>query len=105
MAVRAGETSKLGNRYQTTAPKGVRRRLNLGKGDRIRYSAEPGGRVYMETTREDHAVGAFLDFLADDIENHPERIKPIGGPLLDHARELVKNIEVDLDMPLSPDDE
>lgn len=108
MASRVGEISKLGNRYQTTVPKGVRKHLNLGKGDRIRHSAEPGGRVYMEaeeSTREDHAVGAFLDFPADDIEKHPERLKPIGGPLLDHARELVKNIEVDLDMPLSPDDE
>ena len=36
MAAHDSETSKLGNRYQTTAPKGVRRHLNLGKGDRIR---------------------------------------------------------------------
>ena len=108
MSARVGETSKLGNRYRTTATKGVRRHLSLGKGYRIRHSAEPGGRVYKEageSAREDHAVRAFLDFLADDMEKHPERLKPMGGPLLDHARELVKNIEVGLDMSLSPDDE
>lgn len=58
-----------------------------------------------EPKRDDHAVGAFLDFLANDIEKHPERLKLMGDALLDRARELVKNIEVDLDMPLSAKDE
>ena len=57
-----------------------------------------------ESMPYDHALGAFLDFLADDIEKHPERLKPMGGVLLEQARELVKNIDVDLDMPLSPED-
>lgn len=103
------ETSKLTDRYQTTVPSGVRKQLNLGKGDRIRYCTDPDGRVYIEPMREeapgDPALGAFLDFLEADIRTHPERLEAVGGALHPRLASLVADVEVDLDEPLSPDDE
>ena len=48
MAALAYDVSKLTDRYQTTVPSGVRKQLELGKGDQIRYLIEPSGRVYIE---------------------------------------------------------
>jgi antitoxin PrlF len=102
----AEERSKLTDRYQTTVPSGVRRQLKLGKGDQIRYRTEPNGRVYIEPVREagdDPALGPFLAFLEADIQAHPERLRAFDGTLRDRLAALVR--DVDLDAPLSPDDE
>jgi antitoxin PrlF len=104
----AQDVSKLTDRYQTTIPSGVRKRLNLGKGDRIRYVTEPSGRVYIEPVRageSDPALGAFLDFLEADVRAHPERLRAFDGALHDRLEALVGAVDVDLDEPLSPDDE
>jgi antitoxin PrlF len=108
MAVLADVVSKLTDRYQTTVPSGVRRQLNLGKGDRIRYCTEPSGRVYIERVpaeEDDPALGAFLDFIEADIKAHPERLRAFDGGLRDRLQTLVGDVDVDLDAPLSPDDE
>lgn len=102
------EESKLTERYQTTVPSGVRKQLRIGKGDRIRYRVEASGRVYIEAVREgdgDPALGAFLDFVEADIKAHPERLRAFGGALHDRLQALVGHVEVDLDAPLSEDDE
>ena len=108
MTTLALDFSKLTDRYQTTVPSSVRKLLGLGRGDRIRYCTEPDGRVYIESdhaSEEDPALAAFLDFIATDIEAHPERVQAFDGSLLDRAKALVVDVEVDLDGPLSPDDE
>ncbi|TNE64473.1 MAG: type II toxin-antitoxin system PrlF family antitoxin [Rhodobacteraceae bacterium] len=108
MTALAQDVSKLTDRYQTTVPSGVRKQLKLGKGDKIRYCTEPSGRVYIESVRADEgdtALGAFLDFVEADIKSHPERIRAFDGALHDHLAALVGDIEVDLDAPLSPEDE
>ncbi|HSK40095.1 MAG TPA: type II toxin-antitoxin system PrlF family antitoxin [Arenibaculum sp.] len=108
MTALAHELSKLTERYQTTVPSGVRKRLKLGKGDQIRYCIEPSGRVYIEPVRAsegDPALGAFLDVIEADIKAHPERLQAFGGALHDRLKALVGDVEVDLDDPLSPDDE
>ena len=74
MTALAHDVSKLTDRYQTTVPSGLRKQLKLGKGDKIRYCAEPSGRVYIEPLRTeegDPALGAFLDFVEADIKAHP----------------------------------
>lgn len=104
----AEDTSKLTDRYQTTVPSGVRKQLKLSKGDRIRYCTEPSGRVYIEAVRAeegDPALGAFLDLIEADIKAHPERLKAFGGTLHDRLKSLVGDVDVDLDEPLSPEDE
>lgn len=108
MTALAQELSKLTDRYQTTVPRGVRKQLKLGKGDRIRYCTAPDGRVYIEPVRAaegDPALGAFLDFIEADIAAHPERLKAYDGALHDRLRMLVGDVDVDLGAPLSPDDE
>lgn len=108
MAALTEEISKLTDRYQTTVPSGVRKQLKLGKGDQIRYCIEPGGRVYIEPARsedKDPVLDPFLDLLEADIKAHPERLKAFHGALHARLRALVGDMEVDLDHPLSADDE
>lgn len=108
MNVLAFEFSKLTDRYQTTVPGRVRKQLGLGKGDRIRYCTEPDGRVFIESdqaSEEDPVLARFLNFIANDIEASPQRIQPFDRGLHDRLKALVGDVEVDLDGPLSPDDE
>jgi antitoxin PrlF len=108
MAALVQERSKLTDRYQTTVPRGVRNQLKLGKGDEIIYTVEPSGRVYIEPMRAaecDPALGGFLDLVEADIKAHPERIRAFDGALNDRIQALVGDMDVDLDEPLSPDDE
>lgn len=100
--------SKLTDRYQTTVPSGVRKQLKLRKGDKIRYCTEPSGRVYIEAVREeegDPALGAFLYFVEADIKTHPERLQAFEGALHDRLKALIGDVEVNLDEPLSSEDE
>lgn len=108
MIVVAQDVSKLTDRYQTTVPSSVRKQLKLGKGDQIRYCTESSGRVYIEPARAeegDPALGAFLDFLEADIKAYPERLHAFDGALHDRLKALVGDVDVNLDEPLSPDDE
>lgn len=107
MAARPDEVSRLTDRYQTTVPSGVRKQLRLRKGDQIRYRTDTTGRVYIEAVSDeaDPALGAFLDLLERDLIAHPERLKPLSPNVLTRLDTLVGDIDVDLDAPLSPDDE
>ena len=108
MTALAQDVSKLTDRYQTTVPSVVRKRLKLGKGDQIRYCIEANGRVYIEPVRNedgDLAIAAFLDFVEADIKTHPERIRVFSGAMHERLKALVGVIDIDLDQPLSPDDE
>lgn len=98
------------DRYQTTVPETVRRALKLGKRDKIHYTIRPSGEVVL--TRVDAAevddrpvLGQFLGFLARDIASHPERLQAIDAAFVQRLRILTGGIEVDLDAPLSADDE
>lgn len=101
--------STLTDRYQTTVPETVRRALRLGKRDKIHYSIRPSGEVVL--TRADAAegddpvLGQFLNFLARDIANHPERLHAVDAGLVQRLHSLVGDVEVDLDAALSADDE
>jgi antitoxin PrlF len=102
------ETSTLTARFQTTVPRGVRKRLNLQKGDRICFVLDQDGRIYVEPAPKgdaDPALGAFLDLIEADIKSHPDRLNAFGGGLRDRLAALVGDVDVDLDAPLSPDDE
>ena len=101
--------STLTDRYQTTVPETVRRALKLGKRDKIHYTIHPGGEVVLRRAEssggDDPVLGQFLGFLARDIASHPERLQVIDTSFVQHLQSLTDGIEVDLDAPLSADDE
>lgn len=100
--------STLTDRYQTTVPETVRLVLKLGKRDKIHYVIQPDGAVLMTRSapsEDDPLVSNFLEFLALDLKKHPEHIQMIDAGLVKRIRSLVGHAEVDLDEPLSADDE
>ncbi|TCT19545.1 type II toxin-antitoxin system PrlF family antitoxin [Thiobaca trueperi] len=101
--------STLTDRYQTTVPESVRRALKLGKRDRIHYTILADGEVVITRAAqaEDHdpVLSQFLRFLADDMASHPERIQMFDPHLLQRIQSLTDGVDVDLDRPLSADDE
>jgi antitoxin PrlF len=102
--------STLTDRYQTTVPETVRQALKLGKRDKIQYTIRPNGQVVLSRVtkaaeQDDPVLGVFLNFLAHDIANHPERLQAIDAGLVERIHALVGEVEVDLDAPLSDEDE
>jgi hypothetical protein len=48
-------------------------------------------------------VGAFLDFLARDMESHPGNITPLSSELLSRVVGLVGDVKVDIDECIDDD--
>jgi antitoxin PrlF len=109
MAITLEIESTLTDRYQTTVPETVRRALKLGKRDKLHYCIRPNGEVVLTRAAsadgDDPVLGQFLDFLARDIAHHPERLQAVDRGLVQRIQSLVDGIDVDLDAPLSDDDE
>lgn len=101
--------STLTDRYQTTVPEPVRRVLRLGKRDKINYTIRPDGEVVITRAAaaesNDPALAPFLAFLARDLARHPERLQAVDAGLAQRIQALVGAVEVDLEAPLSADDE
>ncbi len=101
--------SKLTDRYQTTVPEPVRRALKLGKRDRIHYTIRSDGEVVLTraggTEDEDPAIGAFLNFLARDMADHPQRLQAVDTEFARRIQSLTADIDIDLGAALHPDDE
>jgi antitoxin PrlF len=100
--------STLTDRYQTTVPDPVRKVLGLNKRDRIAYTIGSDGRVTIsraEDTNNDPLLGQFLNFLATDIQHHPQHLQQVSSDLVDRIQQLVANVDLDLDAPLADEDE
>jgi antitoxin PrlF len=101
--------STLTDRYQTTVPETVRRALRLGKRDKIHYTIRPDGEVVLTRAAagegNDPALAPFLGFLARDLVEHPERLQAVDAGLAQRIQALVGGVAVDMDAPLSADDE
>jgi antitoxin PrlF len=100
--------STLTDRYQTTIPEAVRKSLGLNKRDRLCYTIESDGRVVIsrsEPAHSDPVLEKFLTFLTEDISQNPQQISAIDVDLVDRARALVRDIDLDLDAPLADDEE
>ena len=100
--------STLTDRYQTTIPDPVRKALGLNKRDKICYNIQSDGQVVIsraEWTESDPVLGQFLNFLARDIEKNPQHLKAISSDLVSRVQSLVSEVDLDLDAPLSHEDE
>jgi antitoxin PrlF len=100
--------STLTDRYQTTVPEPIRKFLNLSKRDKICYTTQPDGQVVIsraDKTESDPILGKFLNFLVRDIEENPKRLQAISSDLVSRVQSLVAEVDVDLDAPLSDEDE
>lgn len=109
-ALRLEAESTLTDRYQTTVPETVRRVLNLRKRDRIHYTIRPNGEVLISSTpcipQNDPVLDQFLEFIQNDIASHPEHLHALDTTLLLRINSLVgRNVDLDLDVMLSEDDE
>lgn len=97
----------LTERYQTTVPAAVRQALRLQKHDKIVYKIADDGRVFLERAdaedREDPVLGEFLNFLARDIAAGV--VRPVTPELVTRINALVGDVKIDLDVPLSADNE
>ncbi len=58
-----------------------------------------------ETKESDPILGKFLNFLARDMEKNPQHIQVISSDLANRIQSLVSDVEIDLDAPLSDEDE
>lgn len=109
MAATLEVESTLTDRYQTTVPETVRRALKLGKRDKIHYSIRADGEIVLSRAAAsqgaDPLLGQFLGFLARDIAKHPERLMSVDASLVQRIQSLTGAVEIDLDAPLSADDE
>jgi antitoxin PrlF len=100
--------STLTDRYQTTVPDTVRKALQLNKREKIRYTIQPNGDVLMsraDLPDEDPVLGQFLSFIAQDMAKNPLHIQAISSELVEHVQSIVTNVDIDLDSPLSDEDE
>ncbi len=101
--------STLTDRYQTTVPEIVRRALQLGKRDKIQFSIRSNGEVVLSRgdrpEEDDPVLGAFLEFLARDLANHPERLEVVDQSFIDRIFSVAGDFDIDLDAPLSAEDE
>lgn len=96
--------STLTDRFQTTIPKGVREALGLRRGDRLAYRLE-GDRVVIAKadaveTLDDPALGPFLDLIERDLSERPHAIRPVAGAYADELRQLIADVDIDLDAAL-----
>lgn len=100
--------STLTDRFQTTVPSVVRQALHLNKKDKIKFVIQPNGSVLLsrvEPTESDPVVESFLAFMANDMQKHPEKLQPLTASMRDRVEVLATGIELDLDAPLSDEDE
>ncbi len=100
--------STLTDRYQTTVPDPVRKALGLNKRDKICYTIQPDGKVWIsraDQTESDPVLGEFLNFLARDMEKNPQHLQAISSDLVSRVRSLISDVDPDLDAPLLDEDE
>ncbi|PMS20928.1 regulator [Trinickia dabaoshanensis] len=101
--------SSLTDSYRTTVPEIIRRYLRLDKRGKIRYRIKSTGEVVMERVtamdESDPALAPLLAFPAHDIVALPAMVRSFPPELVERARALVKNVDIEINAPLSPDDE
>jgi antitoxin PrlF len=99
--------SRITSKGQITLPSEVRRFLGVSFGSRIAFRVEGDSvtvrRAEDDRADEDPAVQSFLDFLAKDMEGHPESISALSPALVERIAGLIVGAEVDPDEEIEGD--
>lgn len=92
---------------QTTIPSSIRKALQLGAGDKIRFALRRDNTVVISRgdDREAPVVSEFLAFLEADVRANPGNVRPVPQVLLTRARSLTQGVTVEVNAPLDPHDE
>lgn len=80
----------------------------MNKRDKICYTIQANGQVVIsraDQAESDPILGQFLNFLARDIEKNPRHLQAISSDLVSRVQSLVAEVDLDLDAPLSDEDE
>lgn len=98
------EFSTITAKGQTTIPKAVRQALGVDYGGRITFHIDQRGVTIARVDEDrDPAIDGFLDFLANDIKNHPAAIQALSPKLASRIAALTAGMEVDLDAVIDGD--
>jgi antitoxin PrlF len=96
MTVAIEEISTITAKGQTTVPKAVRQALGVDYGGRIAFRVtEAGVTVMRADVEDDPAIGGFLNFLARDIQAHPERLRALSPALAARIAALTAGVAAD----------
>lgn len=57
------------------------------------------------STEEDTILESFLSFIANDIQQHPDKLQPLTASMRRSAESLVESVEIDFGAPLFDEDE
>lgn len=98
--------STVTERGQTTVPAPVRKALSAGPADKLAWHIGEGQITVTAVRDEEHedpALEPFLALLEHDIAAHPERLISLDPDLFESISKLTKDVEVDLDAPLTDD--
>jgi antitoxin PrlF len=52
------------------------------------------------STEEDPILESFLSFLANDMQQHPDKLQPLTASMCRSAESLVESVEIDFGAPL-----
>ena len=107
MTVVVRKVATVTDKGQTTVPKSVREALGLSSGDRISFSIDENRTVSVERHEDDAAdpvITGFLDFLAKDMRDNPDKsILDIPPALRDRIAAMTAGMAVDLDETIEGD--
>ncbi len=88
--------AKITAQGQTTVPAPIRERLGVRPGDTVTFSVNSDGNVILRRAEEgDPAIGAFLEFLSNDIQQNPAGVRPVTASLERRLRRLIRATVID----------
>jgi antitoxin PrlF len=104
MRIALEEVSTITAKGQTTIPKAVRQALGVDYGDQIAFVVdETGVHLTRAQGKEDPAITAFLELLANDLTGKPETINSLSPVLAARLVALQMGEVIDVDDPIIGD--